>query len=96
MVASFPYDSMDLIYENLVPNLIKHWTGTLHLDQGSGHYQLTEGQCEAIGQETATVTKTIPSLFVGTLPDIAQDGSLYKAEVYGFWIQYIAPIVLHG
>ncbi|CCO37326.1 hypothetical protein BN14_11481 [Rhizoctonia solani AG-1 IB] len=97
MTASFPYDFMHLIYENLVPNLIQHWTGTFkHLDQGSEHYVLTLAQWIAIGVETAAATRTTPGSFVGTLPNIAQDQSLYTAEAYGFWIQYIAPIVLKG
>lgn len=33
IVASFPDDFMHLIFESLVPNMIKHWTGTFkHLD----------------------------------------------------------------
>ncbi|CAE6417422.1 unnamed protein product, partial [Rhizoctonia solani] len=32
--------------------------------------------------------------FVGTLPNIAEDENLYKAEAYSFWFIYIAPIVL--
>ncbi|CCO31395.1 hypothetical protein BN14_05436 [Rhizoctonia solani AG-1 IB] len=40
--------------------------------------------------------RTTPGSFVGTLPDIAQDQLLYKAKAYGFWIQYIALIVLKG
>ncbi|KAG9111448.1 hypothetical protein FRC07_008052, partial [Ceratobasidium sp. 392] len=54
-----PYDTMHLCFENLVPNLVLHWTA-----------------------------------FVGTIPDIAQDGYLYKAEAHAFWIMHIAPIVL--
>ena len=97
MSRSFPYDFMHLIYENLVPNLIRHWTGTFKgLDEGCEHYQLSADQWIAIGQETAALTVTLPAEFVGTLPDIALDIGLYKAEAYGFWIQYIAPIVLKG
>ncbi|KAF8600751.1 hypothetical protein BDV93DRAFT_403113, partial [Ceratobasidium sp. AG-I] len=41
--ASFPYDFMHLIYENLVPNLILHWTGAFkRLDEGSGNYRLSQ------------------------------------------------------
>lgn len=88
---------MHLIYENLVPNLIKHWTGTFkQLDEGTGNYRLTPDQWDAIGCETAAATQTLPASFDGTLPEIAQDQSLYKAEAYGFWIQYISPIVLKG
>lgn len=97
MAASFPYDFMHLVYENLVPNLIRHWTGTFkNLNEGTGNYRLTGAQWEAIGAETTAATKSLPAEFVGTLPDIAQDIGLYKAEGYSFWIQYLAPILLKG
>ncbi|KAB5588211.1 Transposase family Tnp2 protein [Ceratobasidium theobromae] len=90
-----PYDIMHLLFENLVPNMVQHWTGKFKgLDQGSGSYQLSAAQWVDVGKLTANAVRTIPSAFVGTLPDIAKDGNLYKAEAYSFWIQYIAPIVL--
>ncbi|KAG9093792.1 hypothetical protein FRC06_011374, partial [Ceratobasidium sp. 370] len=92
-----PYDIMHLIFENLVPNMILHWTGKFkHLDQGTGNYQLDEEVWKTIGKLSHEAAATIPSAFVGTLPDIAQDRNLYKAEAYSFWIQYIGPIVLKG
>ncbi|QRV77877.1 Transposase family Tnp2 protein [Ceratobasidium sp. AG-Ba] len=92
-----PYDIMHLLFENLVPNMIKHWTGKFKkMDQGAGHYKLAEAVWKQIGKETAKATCTIPVSFVGTLPDIAEDQTLYKAEAYSFWIQYVAPIVLAG
>ncbi|KAB5587991.1 hypothetical protein CTheo_8568 [Ceratobasidium theobromae] len=95
LASCAPYDIMHLFFENLVPNLILHWTGNFkQLDQGIGNYQLSETAWKTIGEETAGSVSMIPTDFVGTLPDIAQDGSLYKAEAYAFWIQYIAPIVL--
>ncbi|QRV93204.1 hypothetical protein RhiJN_21257 [Ceratobasidium sp. AG-Ba] len=97
LVKCFPYDFMHLIYENLVPNLIAHWTGTFKgLDQGQEHYEISEAAWKAIGEETAAATRTIPARFVRAMPDIAADLSLYKAESYGFWIQYLAPILLEG
>ena len=49
---SFPYDFMHLIWENLVPNLILHWTGRFKgLDEGFESYQLANGIWEAIGVE---------------------------------------------
>jgi hypothetical protein len=97
LASSFPYDIMHLFFENLVPNLILHWTGGFKgLDVGSGNYQLSAAQWKEIGKETASATKTIPSAFVGTLPDIAQDRNLYKAEAYSFWIQFLAPALLEG
>ncbi|CEL64041.1 hypothetical protein RSOLAG1IB_11025 [Rhizoctonia solani AG-1 IB] len=49
-----------------------------------------------VGDLTAKASKTIPSTFVGTIPDIAQEGHLYKAEGYSFWFQSAAPIVLES
>jgi hypothetical protein len=97
LASSFPYDIMHLFFENIVPNLILFWTGQFKgLDQGSGDYQLSEDIWACIGRETAQSVSTIPAAFVGTLPDIAQDRNLYKAEAYSFWVQFIAPIVLKG
>ncbi|CAE6378452.1 unnamed protein product [Rhizoctonia solani] len=72
---------MHLFFENLVPNMVKHWIGEFKgLDEGKGAYKISKEEWIAIG----------------TLPDIAQDCGLYKAEAYSFWIQYLAPILLKG
>ncbi|CAE6541180.1 unnamed protein product [Rhizoctonia solani] len=92
-----PYDAMHLLFENLIPNMIRHWIGKFKgLDQGSGTYQLRKEDWDLVGRLTVAVVRTIPSFFVGTLPDIAQDITLYKAEAYSFWFQYLAPILLNG
>jgi hypothetical protein len=97
LATSFPYDIMHLLFENLVPNMIRHWTGTFKgLDQGTGTYEISKQHWDAVGWLTAQATRTIPSSFVGMLPDIAQDRNLYKAEAYAFWIQHMAPILLKG
>ncbi|KAG8685707.1 hypothetical protein FRC08_012953 [Ceratobasidium sp. 394] len=86
---------MHLFFENIVPNLIRLWNGTFkELNQGSGSYQLSSEDWALIGRETAAATRTLPADFGSPLPDIAQDGYLYKAEAHAFWIQFIAPIVL--
>ncbi|KAG8680797.1 hypothetical protein FRC09_017967 [Ceratobasidium sp. 395] len=75
--------------------MILHWTGEFkELDAGTGAYKIDTETWNKIGKLTAKATKTIPGFFVGTLPDIAKDGNLYKAEGHGFWIQYLAPILL--
>ncbi|KAG9093159.1 hypothetical protein FS749_014971, partial [Ceratobasidium sp. UAMH 11750] len=90
-----PYDIMHLLFENLVPNLIRHWTGNFKgLDEGTGNYRLSPADWATIGRLSAAATRTVPSAFVGTIPDIAEDGHLYKAEAYSFWFQFIAPVVL--
>ncbi|CAE6472142.1 unnamed protein product [Rhizoctonia solani] len=95
--SSFPYDIMHLLFENLVPNMIRHWTGEFKgLDQGNGSYKLPKPRWDGVGRSTKLATKFLPSSFVCTLLDIAQDFSLYKAEALAFWIQYLAPILLFG
>ncbi|KAG8730383.1 hypothetical protein FRC10_002754 [Ceratobasidium sp. 414] len=79
-----------------VPNMIKHWTGKFKgLDKGWGNYKISEENWNIVGQLTTQATRTIPSAFVGTIPNIASDGGLFKAEAHVFWIQYLAPILLH-
>jgi hypothetical protein len=95
--SSFPYDIMHLLFENLVPNMVDHWTGNFKwLDQGRGKYELTPLQWSTIGQLTTQATKTVPSAFVGTLLNIAEDMLHYKAEANAFWFQFIAPVLLKG
>ncbi|CCO36610.1 hypothetical protein BN14_10751 [Rhizoctonia solani AG-1 IB] len=92
-----PYDAMHLLFKNLVPNMIRHWTGNFKgIRQGTEGYKIKLEDWEEIGKLTTKAAKTIPSAFVGTLPNIAQDGHLYKAEAYAFWFQYIALILLEG
>ncbi|KAG8729114.1 hypothetical protein FRC10_004283 [Ceratobasidium sp. 414] len=92
-----PYDIMHLLFENLVPNMIAHWTGKFKvLDQGTGSYQLAPAVWAEVGQLTAQAACTIPSAFVGMIPDISRDQNLYKAEAYLFGWQYIGPIILRG
>ncbi|CCO34352.1 hypothetical protein BN14_08450 [Rhizoctonia solani AG-1 IB] len=93
--SSFPYNIMHLFFENLVPNMVKHWIGEFKgIDQGKGTYKISKAAWTMIGVLTTQATQTIPLAFVGTLPDIAQDQGLYKAEAYSFWIQYLALILL--
>ncbi|KAF8751525.1 Transposase family tnp2 [Rhizoctonia solani] len=65
-------------------------------DQGNGSYEIDEVVWKAVGRQTAAATKTIPAEFVGTIPNIAEDAKLFKAEAYAFWFQYMAPILLQG
>ncbi|KAG8728652.1 hypothetical protein FRC10_004729 [Ceratobasidium sp. 414] len=93
--SSFPYDFMHLVFENLVPNMVRHWTSEFKgLDEGDETYWLLPNDWKTISRLTAQATKTIPSAFVSTIPDIAIDLKFFKAEVSTFWIQYLVPILL--
>ncbi|KAG9119169.1 hypothetical protein FRC07_005961 [Ceratobasidium sp. 392] len=77
--------------------MIKHWTGKFKwLDQENGAYEMDEQVWKTLGRLTAEATRTIPAQFVGTLPNIAEDTKLFKAEAHAFWFQYMAPALLKG
>ena len=93
---SFPYEAMHLLFENHVPNMVKFWKGTYapNLDEGTEEYVILPHVWETIGKETAAAVSTIPSAFVSAIPDIYLNSHLYTAEMWCFWIIYIAPHVL--
>ncbi|KAF8691635.1 Transposase family tnp2, partial [Rhizoctonia solani] len=92
-----PYDAMHLLFKNLVPNMIQHWFGKFKgLDEGSGNYFISENNRKAIGELTVKAVPTTPLYFVGTLPDIYKDCSLYKAKAYLYWFQHLGVVLLKG
>jgi hypothetical protein len=94
---SFPYEFMHLIFENVCPMLVKHWTGTgifKNCEPADAGYWLAPRVWEQIGKETAEAYKTLPTDFVGAMPDISK--SKYKAEYWSFWMQHVGPILLRN
>jgi hypothetical protein len=93
--SSFPVDIMHLFFENICPMLRDLWTcarkfkGKPPADDG---YCLAPKVWEKIGLETADAFRTIPSEFVGAMPDITK--SKYKAEYWSFWTIHFGPILL--
>ena len=93
--ASFPYDFMHLIWENVVKNMMQLWSGQYKgLDEGSECYQLPEAVWEAIGEAGATSGSFIPHVFGPRPPNVASDKVSWTAEARSLWTLYIAPIVL--
>ena len=93
--VSFPYDFMHLIWENLVPNLIRHWTSNFKaLDQGLESYEFPKSVWEAIGKATANAGSSIPSSYGCRVPDIAKDHSYYSADMWSFWTTFLGPVLL--
>lgn len=92
---SFPFDFMHLVWENVVKNLILHWTGEFKgLDNGIESYQLSRAIWAAIGEHTARSGSTIPSAYGVQVPNIAADGVSVTAEMWSFWTLYIGPVLL--
>jgi hypothetical protein len=54
------------------------------LDSGKEKYEISPQDWQAIGIETANARHTLPSDFIGPLPNIEADRNLVKAEAYAF------------
>ena len=94
---SFPLDFMHLIFENLIPNLVWHYTGTFKdLDKGAEDYELSKEAWSEICQAGSASGDTIPSSFGSRMPNIETERSSVTAEAWGFWCMYLAPILLRN
>ena len=95
--SSFPLDFMHLIFENLVPNLVAHYTGNFKgLDAGIEQYIIPPHIWSEICKIGAASGDTIPSQFGGRIPNLEKEHSHMTAEAWSFWVMFIAPIVLRN
>jgi hypothetical protein len=93
--TSFPYDFMHLIWENLVKNLVLHWTGSFKgLDDGAESYSFPKAIWQAIGEATAAAGSSIPSAYGSRVPNISTHSSQCSAEMWSFWTLYLGPVLL--
>lgn len=93
--TSFPFDFMHLIFENLVPNLIRHYTGDFKgLGAGAESYELPNGVWETIAGTAAQSGDTIPSDFGARMPNMDTERSSMTAETWSIWIMHLGPILL--
>jgi len=94
---SFPLNFMHLIFENLIPNLVRHYTGTFKdLDSGIEDYDLPKEVWSEICKTGSASGDTIPSSFGLRMPNIETERSSMTAEAWGFWCMYLAPILLRN
>ena len=92
-----PWDFMHLLLENVIKNLVYLWMGKFKgLDTGTEDYVIPERIWKSIGLETVAAVRTVPSAFVHSLGNIAEDQSAYTVEGWAFWFMFIAPILLRG
>ena len=93
--TSFPFDFMHLIFENLVPNLVRHYTGDFKgLSAGTEAYELPKNVWEAIAAAAAQSGDTIPSEFGARMPNICTERSNMTAETWSTWITYLGSILM--
>lgn len=94
---SFPLDFMHLIFENLIPNLVRHYTGTFKdLDSGIEDYELPKEVWSEICEAGSASGDTIPSSFGSRMPNLETERSSMTAETWGFWCMFLAPILLRN
>ena len=94
---SFPFDFMHLIFENLIPNLVAHYTGNFKgLDAGTEDYIFPAPIWSEICKTGSASGDTIPSQFGARVPNLEKERSHMTAEAWSFWAQYIAPIILRN
>ncbi|PPQ68810.1 hypothetical protein CVT24_007695 [Panaeolus cyanescens] len=92
---SFPLDFMHLIWENLIPNLIRFWKKEFKdLDHKRMGYVISTNDWNAIGLASGTSGRTIPSAFGAPIPNLATQQYYMTAEMYSNWTLFVAPIVL--
>jgi hypothetical protein len=92
---SFPPDYMHIVLENVAPTLVGLWTGNYKgIGEGKECYQIDPNVWKEIGAEGAAAGSTIPSAFSPQIPDISKKGSYFSADMWSFWILYLAPVLL--
>ena len=63
---------MHLIWANLIPNLIRFWTGKFKdLDHDGQDYVIMKTVWEAIGEATFWAGEMIPAVFGSCVPNVA-------------------------
>lgn len=93
--TSFPFDFMHLVWENVIQTLTDLWCGKFKgLDEGTGDYRLKDSVWKAIGAACKKSGDTIPAVFGGRVPNIAEERSHFIAETWALWGQYVAPVLL--
>ncbi|KAF8977094.1 hypothetical protein BDQ17DRAFT_1395011 [Cyathus striatus] len=74
---------MHLIWENLIPNLIHHWTGQFKgLDEGGEAYEIDKTCWNVIGEAMLWAGNTIPSVYGPCVPNISMDSSKFHKQCY--------------
>lgn len=95
LARSVPYGFMHVMYINLFKALIKLWRGEYKgLDAGTGNYVVPAPIWRRIGIETRNAVKTIPAIFIRSIPNIDTDFNSFTAEDNAFWLTWLAPYLL--
>jgi hypothetical protein len=92
---SFPPNFMHVAWENVVKTLITLWSGDYKgLNEGSHKYCVDKVAWKEVGARSAAASSTIPSTFGPRIPNIFEKGSYILADMWSFWTQFLAPVLL--
>ena len=92
---SFPPDFMHVAWENIVPTITTLWSDDYKgLDEGNQKYRIEKAAWKEVGSRSAAASSTIPSTYGPRIPDISEKGSYMTADMWSFWTQFLAPILL--
>jgi hypothetical protein len=91
---SYPWEWFHLLLENIVPNLVKLWTGRFPGIEPGSDFEIDSQVWQVVGKETAEAVRDIPAAFVRVLGNISDHQSTFTAESWGFWFMYLAPHLL--
>jgi hypothetical protein len=91
---SFPYGFMHLIWENLIKNLVLHWTGEFKgLGVGKESYEFPTAMWNAIGETTGKSGLTTPSAFGSCVPNVAGSRTVFACFSRGNSWLLLMPIL---
>ena len=92
---SFPFDYMHVAWENVMDTLVTLWSGNYKgLDEGVHRYRIDKAAWKEVGTRGATTNSTIPSTFGPQIPNIFEKGSFMSADMWSFWMRFLAPVLL--
>ena len=92
---SFPPDFMHVAWENVTDTLVTLWSGDYKgLDEGNRRYRIDKAAWKEVGVRGAVSSSTIPSTFGPQIPNIFEKGSYMSADMWSFWVQFLAPVLL--
>jgi len=94
---SFVLDLMHIAWENLSKTLKGLWTGDYKgIGEGKESYQIDPSAWKEIGADGAASGSTIPSVYSPRIPDVSTKGSYLSADMWSFWMLYLAPVLLRN
>ena len=98
---SFPNDVMHLIFQNVVPKMVRWWTGEfLKTDEDGRRFadELTipRSNWRLIGKDMENSLRSIPSSYGKALRNISKYSGSFKAEEWSNFLLHYSSVLLHG